>query len=88
MVVSAGISSGGYTASQLQVVFSKRIKGAGIMIGGPYQSGKYVFKMKDLSWKPEDYNENLKKADELYQLIRQDTLDYEAAAKIDPLTNL
>ena len=69
MIVTAGVSSGGYASSQLQFVFSSRIKGAGIFIGGPYLSGRYVVKIKDLPWKAEDEPANMVKINEFYQLM-------------------
>jgi poly(3-hydroxybutyrate) depolymerase len=35
-VTISGISGGSYTANQLHVVYSDLIKGAGLIIGGPY----------------------------------------------------
>ena len=38
-VTFAGQSSGSYMTNQMQVIYSERIKGAGMMAGGPYMVG-------------------------------------------------
>lgn len=45
----SGVSSGAYMALQIQVAYSKRIKGAGIIAGGPYRcaAAKYVSRWFD-----------------------------------------
>jgi hypothetical protein len=88
LVVSCGTSSGGYTSSQLQVVYSDRIKGAGIIIGGPYMSGSVLWRMKALSWKDEDYEDNHNKIDMLYDEFMGKTLEFEKNGKIDSLKNI
>lgn len=47
----SGVSSGAYMALQLQVSYSKRIMGAGIIAGGPYHcaSGKYISRWLDFT---------------------------------------
>ena len=77
LVVACGVSSGGYTSSQLHVVYSERIKGAGIIIGGSYMSGKYAFQMADLSWEAKDYNANLDIVDQFSDSIFDAAITYE-----------
>ena len=37
-IVTTGISGGAFMANQLHVIYSDQIKGAGLMLGGPYGS--------------------------------------------------
>lgn len=52
LVITCGISSGGYTSSQLHIVWSNVIKGAGLIISGPYMALTTMWRMKSLSWRP------------------------------------
>ncbi len=76
-----GISSGGYMATQLQVAYSSRFRGAGIFSAGPYwcAMGSVVIALESCT----AYN-----APSDLSLMYGKTEEYARDGKIDPLSNL
>lgn len=80
-VYSAGISSGGYMATQLHVAYSGTFKGSGVFASGPYYCAQ------------NDLNKALNACMEVSQdlqldKLEQTTREWSAQGLIDPVSNL
>lgn len=80
-VYAAGVSSGGYMATQLHVAYSGTVRGAAVFAGGPYYCARGSLTTATLACTNDLYDDAL-------PTLEQTASTYSAQGRIDPIGNL